>query len=195
MQPSPPRLRVAHITGCLDMGGQEKLLLEFARCVNRDHFEPRVVSLTTQGALASELEALGCPVSALELAPGFHAATPLELARLFRRWGTDIVHTHNDRPLIYAAPAARLAGVSRVVHSKHGRGTGNSRRQTILTALTAYLTDHFVCVSEDCARLARQQGVPSRRVRTLPNGIDTDRFAHAGPCPCGPAVMVARLCP
>ena len=36
--------------------------------------------------------------------------------------------------------------------------------------------------------------MPGNRVVLLRNGIDTQRFAFAGPCRTGPAVIVARLC-
>lgn len=188
------RLRIVHITGCLDIGGQEKLLVEFARHADRDRFDLRFVSLGTRGILAAELEALGWPVTALDLAPGLHWRLPMRLAKLLRGWNADLVHTHNDRPLIYAAPAARLARIAGVVHTRHGRGTGNSRRQNVLASLAARLADHFVCVSNDCAELAIAQGIPRGRLCTLHNGIDTARFSFAGPNPHGPAVIVARLC-
>lgn len=189
------RLRVVHITGCLDMGGQEKLLVEFAKHADRDRFELQFVSLGTRGILADEIEANGWSVEALDIAPGLHMRLPLRLAKLLRHWQTDVVHTHNDRPLIYCAPAGRLARVAGVIHTKHGRGTYNSRRQIWLTALSARLVDHFVCVSEDSARLAREQGVPANRICTLHNGIDTRQYAFAGPRLDGPAIIVARLCP
>jgi glycosyltransferase involved in cell wall biosynthesis len=189
------RIRVVHVTGCLDMGGQEKLLVEFARHADRDRFELRFLSLGERGILADEIEALGWPVAALRISAGLHLRSPWQIARLLRTWQADVVHTHNDRPLIYAAPAARMARVAQVVHTKHGRGAQNTRRQTLLAALSARLTDYFVCVSDDCSRLAVEQGVPATRVRTIANGIDLRRFPFAGPCLSGPAVTVARICP
>ena len=189
------RLRVVHVTGCLDLGGQEKLLVEFAKHADRDRFDLHFVSLSTRGTLADELEAHGWPVETLGLSTGLHPRLPWKLAKLLQTWGADIVHTHNERPLIYAAPAARLARVPRVIHTKHGRAVGNTRRQNMLIGLTARLVDRFVCVSDDCAELAIEQGVPAARVLALRNGIDTQQFAFAGPCPDGPAVIVARLCP
>ena len=188
------RLRVVHVTGCLDMGGQEKLLVEFAKHADRNRFELCFVSLESRGLLADDLEAAGWPVAALDITPGLHWRIPFQLAKLLRRWRADLVHTHNERPLLYAASAARLACIPRVIHTKHGRGTGNTGRQNLLTTLAARFTDRFVCVSEDCARLAIEQGVPSQRVLTLLNGIDTQQFAFSGSQPTGPCVIVARLC-
>jgi glycosyltransferase involved in cell wall biosynthesis len=188
------RLRVVHVTGCLDMGGQEKLLVEFAKHADRDRFELRFVSLSTRGELADDLETQGWPVETLGLAPGLHPGLPLRLAKLLRRRQTDVVHTHNERPLVYAAPAARLAGVKQVIHTKHGRGQGNTRRQNLLLAFAARLTNRFVAVSDDCALQAIEQDVPARRVQTVQNGIDTNEFACTGSDPAGPTVIVARLC-
>jgi sugar transferase (PEP-CTERM/EpsH1 system associated) len=189
------RLRVVHVTGCLNIGGQEKLLVEFARHADRDRFDLAFVSLEQRGALADEIESLGWPVVALEASTGFHPGLSLKLAREFRHLRADVVHTHNDRPLIYGAPAARLARVPVAIHTKHGRAGGNSPRQRMLIRCAARLCDAFVCVSEDCRMLAEQQGVPRNRLRTFWNGIDTQRFSFQTPSSDGPAVIVGRLCP
>jgi glycosyltransferase involved in cell wall biosynthesis len=186
---------VAHVTLGLDVGGLEKLLVEFARHADRERFLLRFVSLTTRGVLAEDIEAEGWPVTALHAPAGFHPGIGLDLARLFRRWKIDVVHTHDERPNIYAAPAARLAGVRRVVHTRHGQRPWLTRRQRLLVRMASRLTDHFVCVSRDTARLSVEQGVPASRVRTIWNGIDLARFSYAGPCADGPIVTVARLSP
>jgi hypothetical protein len=191
----PGRLRVAHVTLGLDVGGQEKLLVELARHANRDGFELVFVSLTGRGRLAPDLESQRWPVVTLDQPDGLRPGLILRLARLFRELNVDVVHTHDDKPLLYGAPAARLARVRRVLHTRHGRAIGLSRRQRFLVRLAARLTDAFVCVSEDCAELSRRQGVSARRVLTLRNGIDVSRFSYAGPHKGGPAVTVARLSP
>lgn len=193
--PRERRCRIAHVTLGLDMGGQEKLLVEFARRADRSRFDLHFVSLTGRGCLAAEVEACGWPVVALEEPGGLRPGLVLRLARLFRQWQVDVVHTHDDRPLIYGTFAARLARVPLNLHTRHGQIPGHSRRRTSLLNLAARLTDRFVCVSEDSARLAVQQGVAAGKVSTLWNGIDVARFAYAGPRADGPAVTVARLSP
>jgi glycosyltransferase involved in cell wall biosynthesis len=190
----PRRRRIAHVTLGLDTGGQEKLLVEFARLADRQRFDLTFVSLTTRGRLAADIEAHGWPVLALDEPPGFRPGLVLRLAPLLRRLRADVVHTHDIKPLIYAAPAARLAGVRRVVHMRHfARLAYITPRQTRLANLAAHLTGAYVCVSEDSARVAAAEGVAAKRLRTVWNGIDTARFACTGPRPEGSAVLVARL--
>jgi glycosyltransferase involved in cell wall biosynthesis len=195
MAVSRARLRVFHITGCLDVGGQEKLLVEFARHADRDRFALHFVCLEQRGPLARDLEAEGWPVTALDVTPGLKPALIVRLARLFRHDAADVVHTHNERPLIYGGLAARLARVAGVIHTRHGRGVSLSRRQNLLANLAARTTDRYVCVSDDSAALTVANGLAAARVETLHNGIDTRRFAFKGPCADGPAVIVARLSP
>jgi glycosyltransferase involved in cell wall biosynthesis len=189
------RIRIAHVTLGLDMGGQEKLLVEFARHADRDAFELRFVSLSTRGALTNDVEGLGWPVHALNEPDGVRPGMTLRLARLFRRWKIDVVHTHDDRPLLYGAPAARLARVPGVVHTRHGQSYWITRRQTALVQMAAGLTNHFVCVSKDAARRTVEHGILAQKVRTIWNGIDLIRFDVCPTVPGGPVVTVARLSP
>jgi sugar transferase (PEP-CTERM/EpsH1 system associated) len=186
---------VVHVTPGLDMGGLEKLLVEFARHADRERFALRFVVLGERGILADDIEACGWPVTALEQPEGLRPGLALRLVRRLRRWQADVVHTHDDRAHLYGTFAGRLARVSRIVHTRHGRSPQLSRRQKMLVSAAARWIDHFVCVSEDCARLAVEQGVRADRVRTICNGIDVQRFAYTGPQANGPAVIVARLSP
>lgn len=191
----PRKIRVAHVTFGLDVGGLEKLLVEFARHADRERFDLNFVSLGHAGAVAEEIEAAGWPVTALGVPTGLRPGLVFRLARLLRRRRTDVVHTHDDRPHLYGTLAGRLAGVRRIIHTRHGQGHHRRRRQSALVNLAAAWVDRFVCVSHDSARLAVRQGVPARKVCTVWNGIDLERFPFTGPRADGPAVIVARLSP
>src|SRR3979411_519405 len=91
------RCRIAHVTLGLDMGGQEKLLVEFARRADRDRFDLYFVSLTGRGCLAAAVEACGWPVVALQELGGLRPSLVFRLARQLRQWQVDVVHTHDDR--------------------------------------------------------------------------------------------------
>jgi glycosyltransferase involved in cell wall biosynthesis len=188
-------LRVVHVTLSLDMGGQEKLLVEIARHTDRAALDLHFVSLTTRGVLADDIEACGWPVTALNAPPGVRPRLMLRLARLFRQLKADVVHTHDDRPNIHGAPAARLAGIRRVIHTRHHQGVHLSRRQQWLVRLASVCNHRFVCISHDSAVYAAQQGIARRRLHVIHNGIDVDRFAYRGPEEKGYAIVVARLAP
>jgi glycosyltransferase involved in cell wall biosynthesis len=191
----PHRLRVAHVTLGLMTGGQERLLVEFARHRNQERFELVVVSLTERGVLADVLETHGCKVIALGSPGGLRPRLVGKLKRLFCHEGIDVVHTHDDRPLIYGVPAARWAG-RRVVHTQHhGKLPHVDGKQEFLVRWIGRLAHAFVTVSRDAARYYIDGGLPSRRVSAIWNGIDVETFAYQGPMMGGPALTVARLSP
>jgi glycosyltransferase involved in cell wall biosynthesis len=189
------RIRVVHIASQLDIGGMEKLLVEFARHADRGRFELRFISLGTRGRLAGEIEACGWSVVALEEPPGMRWGLVLRLARLLRRWGVDVVHAHNTKPLIYGGPAARLARVNRVVYTRHGQRRNARRMENVLFRLAIRTVDRAACVSHDAARLSARDGIHPGKIATIWNGIDVERFGCLGPQTGGPAVMIGRLSP
>jgi len=185
--------RIAHVSLGLEMGGMEKLLVEFARHADRERFQLHFICLEGRGKLADEVEALGWPVQAMGKRPGLRPGLVLGLARLFRRLRVDVVHTHNEPGCIYAVPAARLARVPLVLNTRHGQGSTPAVRRGRTFAITARLAHRLVCVSKDSADLSVRAGISAERVTTIWNGIDVAKFAFSGPCPGGPAIVVARL--
>lgn len=188
------RQRVVHVTLGLEVGGQEKLLVEFARHADRRRFELHFVSLGGRGALAPALESLGWPVTTLNEPVGLRPGLALRLAKVFRDLRADVVHTHDDKPLIYGGPAVRLARVRRFIHTHHhGRLAQVTARQDKLLLLAARFPRHVVCVSEDSRLWLRDLGVADQKLLTIRNGIDLELFPFQGSNDRGPAVCVARL--
>jgi len=189
-------LRVAHVSLGLDVGGQERLLVEFARHADRGRHNLVFVSLSGRGKLAQAIEKLDWPVLALDEPPGLRPRMILRLARVFRDHEIDVVHTHDDKPLLYGSLAVKLARVRRHIHTQHhGSLPQITARQRRVAAWAGRMPHAFVCVSRDSARYTVETGLPARKVVTLHNGIDLAKYAYQGPCAGGPVVCVARLSP
>lgn len=190
------KIRVGHVTLGLDVGGLETLLLEFARHADRDRFELSFISLTTDGPLAASIEETGWRVIALAKQPGVKPALVMQLRRLFKQLRLDVLHTHDEAPLVYGGAASMYAGLKAFVHTQHhGALSGVSTRQEWLMGLLSRATDRFVCVSRDSARQMRRQGAPDRKLQVILNGVDLDRFGYAQPVSDGPVLTVGRLSP
>jgi glycosyltransferase involved in cell wall biosynthesis len=189
--------RVAHVVLQLDIGGMEKLLVEFAKHVDRERFELHFVCIGKRGPIADEIEGEGWPVVVLDEPPGINPRLVFRLAHLFRELSVDVVHTHNTKPMLYAAPAARLARVRRVVHTRHGPRLGlpKTARAAFVYRTVSRCLDRFVCVSSHVARMTAQEGVARKRITTVLNGIDVRQFSYAGPVDDGPALAVGRISP
>jgi len=188
-------IRVVHLTHGLEIGGLEKLLVEFARHADRSKFELKFVSFSGRGAPADDIEAAGWPVIAMDQPEGLRPGVVLRLAALLRTWQADVLHTHDPKTLIYGAPAARLARVSHIIHTCHGNGLAPFPRAARAFRVAFWFADAMVCVSNDLARQMVEIGIDPRKIHTVLNGIDTSFFSLASPKPGTNAVTVARLSP
>jgi glycosyltransferase involved in cell wall biosynthesis len=172
-------MRIAHVIGSFGVGGGERVALDLAAGQRARGADVAVVSLEEPagGPMAAEYEAHGIELVRLAKRPGGIDATLIvELALALRRKQIEIVHTHNPPPLIYGAPAARLAG-ARCVHTKHGANEMRGRRR-LLARAAALCCDAFVAVSATTAEQARANGdVAARKLMTIENGIDLSRFS------------------
>jgi glycosyltransferase involved in cell wall biosynthesis len=188
-------IHLAHVSLGLNMGGMEKLLVEFARHADRERFRLHFFSLEGRGKLADEVEELGWPVESMEKGPGVRPDTMARLAWRFRKLRIDVVHAHNTAACLYAVPAARLARVPVAVMTRHGQGPKGDTRHGRLLLLASRFVDSVVCVSHDSERHAEAVGISPKRLTTIWNGIDTERFSCRGRRSDGPAILVARLSP
>src|SRR5690348_7578026 len=60
-----PKRRVCHVSLGLCTGGMERLLVEFARCYDRQRYELEFVALHNVGQPAEDIRAAGCQVHLL----------------------------------------------------------------------------------------------------------------------------------
>ena len=169
-------MRIVHVVLSLDVGGQERLIVSLSRELAARGHDVRVLSLTPGGGLRSELK--GIPTFDVPHGGGTRPSTWAKLARAFIGLAPDVVHTHNAAPLIYAGPAARVAGVRRVVHTKHGSNTYPKGALFLARAATRTVSA-FVPVSEETAVTARRDERPApSKLHVIPNGIPLAQFAR-----------------
>lgn len=194
LAPSQP-VRVCHLSMCLQTGGLERLLVDFARFHDRQKFEMEFLALTGEGQPATDIRAAGCSARVLNDRLKIHKLRSLtQLVRHLKQQHTQVVHTHNTYAQFYGAIAARLAGVPVVINTQHGQGCGDHWKARWQFKLANRWTQRIVGVSHDGARLCQQQDHRVRdKITTIWNGINLDRFTYYGPKPTPTAISVARL--
>lgn len=169
-------LRICHVLWSVELGGAERVVLDLARAqVEAGHAVHVVVLKDADGALAEDFRRTTKTLDVVPKWGGTDPTLPLRLSRWFRAHAIDVVHTHNELPLIYGAPGGKLARAV-VVHSKHGVVAVNARAH-LLRKAAARAVDAFVAVSEATAKTALDGGeCSSRQLRVVVNGTDLSRF-------------------
>jgi glycosyltransferase involved in cell wall biosynthesis len=169
------RLSIAHVLPSFALGGQEVVALDLSGGQRRAGCRVMSISLAGEGPMAAAFRERDVGVRLVAKRGGFDPSLFARLAMLFRRERVDLVHTHNPQPLIYAAPAARLAGAA-AVHTRHGENIDSWRRR-LLRRTSAAFTDCYVAVSDRTAERTRiDRDVDERKLVITPNGIDLSRY-------------------
>lgn len=176
--PAPRRPRILFVTPAFVYGGLERVILDLIAAMDRERFSPMICSLYPPApGMVPRLEAAGMPFFALDKGDGVNLRLPFQLARLFRRERVDLVNAHDIGATFYAGPAARLAGIRRVVHTDHSQVLGLTRRLSVFAAVLRYGTARATTVSEHLRRfLIETLHYPAGRVQVIPNGMDLSAY-------------------
>jgi glycosyltransferase involved in cell wall biosynthesis len=174
-------LDVLHVVLSMDLGGLERVVLDLVRAGLELGQCAGVACIQQRGILASEVEALGVPVACLGKRSGTRLGTIGQMKSLLRAFQPEVVHTHQAGALFYAGAAARGLRMPLVVHTEHGKHYPGRLRSRILGRLSAQFAARYFCVSREIASAVIAHRIAAaRKVRVIPNGIDTARFANRG---------------
>ncbi len=197
-------VRVLQVVGDLDVGGGQEVVRTLARYLTEVDCSPVVVTLK-DGPLRADLEESGITVEVLQGRTHSLAALPSAIRELWQlrkalaavvaRHRSEVIQTHLLRALDFLVLTLRAEpGVRRVFWTFH-----NARLDLRPDQLSAHAwllkpkrvvyrllyfvagrsVDGFIAVSEDVAAAVRRDfHPPRRRIFTIPNGVDTERYGQ-----------------
>lgn len=168
-------LRVLFVITSMQVGGAETLLTNLVQQCDQRRIVPEICCLKERGPLGEEL-AREVPVHTRMIRYKYDVAVVYRLWCLLRRRHIDAVITvgAGDK-MFWGRIAARMAGVPVILSALHSTGwpDGIGRLNRLLTRWT----DRFIAVAERHGRyLIENERLPARKVRIIPNGVDTNRF-------------------
>lgn len=177
-----------HVVRTLATGGTENIVRKLLAGLDPLHFTQSVCTVVPAS----------CELPKDTVCLGLKADQPAFLVprfvRSFHRERPDIVHSRNWAT-IEAVVAARLAGVSGIVHSEHGRDLATMAnqpwRRRLLRRFAYARADRLFCVSEELREhYCHQLGLKRGTFSVIPNGVDTNHFR---PCPETRSQLRTRL--
>jgi glycosyltransferase involved in cell wall biosynthesis len=177
------KIKVSHIVPMLSPGGAERVAVHIVRRLDRQRYEPVVISFTRRLGcdLDRMLEEAGVEVRYLGKRPGFDYRMYFRLHPVLRDCQPDIVHTHLH-VLRYALPFLLLLKRVSLLHTVHNLAEREIEPRA--RWIQRYALNHGVvpvAVAKEVAlSLERLYGI--QRCRVISNGIPTDSYA----CPQTP---------
>lgn len=164
---------VVHLFGSFGPGGAEMGAVRLIQSL--PGIRHTVVSIGSDVRLAEEtgVEHVSLGLDGRSLTAG------LQLAKLCRELGADIIHVNNLAPWPDAVLAAKLTG-ARVVQTFHGVEQAALRfpaHKRVVYQLLDRASDALVAVAGSAADLlSGLTGIGRQRIRVIPNGVDTGVF-------------------
>ncbi len=177
------KIKLLYVITALNFGGAEMNLYRLLKGINREKFDPLVVSLIDRGPVGEKIEQdLAVPVvimgfgTVMKSIAGF-----ISYVRLIRNWNPQIVHSH----MVHANFVARWARLFCsfpvlicTIHNIEEKGKRSNARWRLL----AYRFSDFLCdLTTQVSRAGLEKyvkikAVPSGKILHIPNGIDLNSF-------------------
>jgi glycosyltransferase involved in cell wall biosynthesis len=178
------KIRVILLTSDSEICGAERILLSVLRHIDRERFQPSLVTLFGPGDLCREVEAMGIPAMNLRLKEDFF------LSGLRRWWNfvnefqphlllSVLIHSNLlGRATVFLRPdIAMLSGIS-TVYTIEGYGY----LYAWLERLTHPLDTLYIVNSElGMEKVVNVIGLPTGKLELVHNGIETDVFPDHAP--------------
>jgi L-malate glycosyltransferase len=185
-------MNILHVCSAREIGGGERHLVDLVRSLaERDHAV--YVALIPDSPLISELSFLPEKhLLELPLRNSLDLSSAIRLARFARNQTVEIIHAHIARDYPLAAFASLCSGNTPYVLTRHVLFPLKSVHRRILGRVS-----RVIAVSQAVSGALQKQGIfDTSAIVTIPNGIDTKRFAKTAAdknSPSCPGNVTAQL--
>ncbi len=188
------RLSILYFSNSLVRAGAEEHILTLLHGLDRQLFRAHLVCMPQVAEQVRRDLPGDVGLTALHLRHPRQLGAARRLGRLLRTQRVDILHSHLFYASLFASPIGRLCRVPVIIETPHVREHwrhGWLKGRFFVDRLVGRCVDRYIAVSEANARyLAQQKGLPARKIVTIHNGCDVDRF---DPRRAAPALLRSTL--
>lgn len=170
-------LRVLHIVGKMDMGGQETFIMNLYRNIDRSRIQfDFIVHTNDKQFYEDEILNLGGKVYHIDRMMKNPIKHTMDIKKIVKEGNYKIVHRHTANPLVYAdlLGAKQGGAVMRIAHSHN---TKSELRPIIHNILRKQL-NRYKTMGLACSQEAGQFLFGNNDFTVINNGIDLDKFRY-----------------
>lgn len=183
--PHPARpARLLYLVPTLAAGGTEQQVAQLIQGLDRSKFEPLLVTIYSPELVPAEIQLPDCRRASLAKPLGKlgNLVALGRLRRLMQRERPDIAQSFLRPADLYLRVAGLLVGHPRVVTSLRTRidgfwSPGWQWTERALWRASSVIVSNSHGAAEEAHRTL---GIPARRLRVIPNGVDLERFRPEG---------------
>lgn len=176
------KIKIAFVIDTIESptAGTEKQLLMLIKNLDRDRFQPFLCVLNSSDWILKEFAA--CEVFLVGV-PSFGTFASyyniLKFISFLRREQIDILQTHFVEGNLIGVIAGKMAGVKAIISTRRNQGYWHDRLHLMLLKMLNRWTTCFLANSVSTRDwVERVEGIDSRRIRAIYNGLDIDGYYH-----------------
>jgi L-malate glycosyltransferase len=172
---------VLQLIDSFHQGGSERQAIQLARLLSESRrFDVRLATLSPEGTLRAEAEALGLgEIPSFPLQSFYDRNALGQLRRLMnflRRSRVDILHTHDFYTNVFGMAAGSFARIPVRIASMRETDGMRTAAQKNAQQFAYALAHRVVANSEAVRKKLIEQGVKDSKCNVIYNGLDTDRL-------------------
>ena len=173
-----PKIRILYLFVNLNYGGAETGLLRNLKNLNKDIYDPCVVSIEKRGTVGEKIEQLGIEVVYLnDKGRLFSPGLMIKIAKILEEKKPDILQTS----LFYANFYGRIAAIffkpKAVIIEEHSTYFEKKFYHILIDKLLSIFTDKIIACSKSVLYFtAKQEGIKKDKFFLIYNAVDEKRF-------------------
>jgi len=183
----------------LELGGIERLLLEFCRELNKqDQFTLHMLVFSPLLGIKNEFEKENIHIIVLNKKPGVNFRLVPKIIKLIKELDIDIIHSHAQNTWFYSAIAALITKkpiISTIHSGNYKYQTMQKYRWNLLSLILSFITNKITTVGKHLQQDLLKLGVKQSKIINIYNGINYKKFEINTTKEVENAlIIVARLC-
>ena len=177
-------MKIVYLTTGLSMGGAEVMLYNLLSNINRDRFEPTVISLMDKGVFGEQIEQLGIPVYGAGMLMGKPSFSAIrKVVSLIKQAQPDLIqgwmyHGNLAAQFFNFVSGKKIPVLWSIHHSLHDLPSEKPLTQAIIRfgSLSSKYISKVAYVSEKSQEQHQKLGYFPKNSCVVPNGFDISRF-------------------
>ncbi|MFA5349139.1 MAG: glycosyltransferase [Candidatus Paceibacterota bacterium] len=169
------KIKILYCITDLEVGGTELVLLRLLGGLNKEEFEPIVVSMKSSGILVEKIKKLGIKVFNLNFKGKINLIPFFKFIKILRKEKPLILQSFLFHADILGRIGGKICKTNIIISSIRSDNFSKIRR--IILKTTHNMCDLVVCVSKLAGQKAIENKIiPESKIKIIPNGIDVCQF-------------------
>lgn len=175
------KINVLHLLLSLEIGGMERFVYEHCLEIDKKLFNISVCCIDRLGGFSEKLKENGIKVDLLRKNQNhFDYLFCLKLSKYLKNNKIDILHIHSGA-FFHGSVAGVLSKTSKIIYTEHGRHYVEPLSIYFLDKISSFFVHKIVTVSPELkTHLIEKIKLPSKKITTIINGVNTKEFSPRG---------------